>query len=424
MKPSLKLLVRILLIALILVGGYFAGIRILREKPAESASMEHGEAPPADYERGPHGGRMLRDGDFAVEVTIYEPDIPPLSRVYPFYKNKPIDPGTVKLQMALDRFGDRVDEFTYEKQDAYLLGNRVVEEPHSFDVTVMAEYEGKKSRWTYDSYEGRVKISEAGAKSVGLGFEKAGPRKIRKIAKMSGRIIPDENLIAKVTPRFPGIVMEATKNLGEIVQKGQLLAVVESSQSLTKYDIQAPISGTIIEREIAVGGAVASAASIYTIADFSSLWIELKVHPKDLSTFEVGKEITINDEASGMEGTAEITYISPFGSQATQTLRAVATLSNPDGKWRTGLFVSASLVIKEREVPVAVKTEALQSFRDWDVVFMRDGETYEIALLELGERDGDWIEVISGLKPGTTYVSENAFVVKADVLKDGASHDH
>ena len=241
---------------------------------------------------------------------------------------------------------------------------------------------------------------------------------------MSGRIITDENRIAKVTPRFPGIVMEATKKLGENVVKGHLLAVVESNQSLTKYDIQAPISGTIIARDIAVGGAVSSDASIYTIADLSSLWVELKVRPEDLSHVAVGKQIMLKDAASGMEAAAEISYISPFGSQATQTLRAIATLPNPDGKWRTGLFVDASLVVEEREVPVAVKTEALQKFRDWDVVFMKDGEIYEIALLELGERDGDWIEVISGLAPGTTYVSENAFVVKADVLKDGASHDH
>ena len=419
----IKITLQIVAVLVILAAGFWLGKRILSKPAVTVESGEHGESA-TDYERGPHGGRMLRDGDFAVEVTIYEPDIPPLSRIYPFYKNKPIDPDTVKLRMELDRFGDRIDEFTYEKQDDYLLGNRIVEEPHSFDVTVMAEYKGKKAQWTYESYEGRVNISEAGAKSVGLGFEEAGPRTIRRVAKMSGRIIPDENLIAKVTPRFPGIVMEATKNLGEKVQKGQLLAVVESNQSLTTYDIQAPISGIIIDRNIAVGGAVASEASIYTIADLSSLWIELRVHPEDLSSLEIGKKIMIKDATSGMKGTAEVTYISPFGSQATQTLRAIATLPNPDGKWRTGLFVDASLVIEEREVPVAVKTEALQSFRDWDVVFMKDGETYEIALLELGERDGDWIEVISGLEPGTTYVSENAFVVKADVLKDGASHDH
>lgn len=421
----MKLVIQILAIVVILTGGFLLGVRLLKEAPQTSDEGGHGEAAePADYERGPHGGRMLRDGDFAVEVTIYEPDIPPLSRVYPFFKNEPIDPNTVKLHMELDRFGDRVDEFTYEKQDDYLLGNRVVEEPHSFDVTIMAEYNGKKAQWTYDSYEGRVDISEAGAASVGLGFEEAGPRMIRSVATMSGRIIPNENLIAKVTPRFPGIVKEATKNLGETVSKGELLSIVESSQSLTNYDIEAPISGLVIERNISVGGAVSSDATIYTIADLSSLWVEIKVRPEDLSSVDIGKEITITDRASGMIGTAKVTFISPFGSQATQTLRAIATLPNPEGKWRTGFFIDASLVVKEREVPVAVKTEALQSFRDWDVVFMKDGKTYEIAIIELGERDGDWVEVISGLEPGTTYVTKNAFVVKADVLKDGASHDH
>jgi cobalt-zinc-cadmium efflux system membrane fusion protein len=139
---------------------------------------------------------------------------------------------------------------------------------------------------------------------------------------------------------------------------------------------------------------------------------------------EIGKEITITEEDSGETAMAKVTWLSPFGSQETQTLRAVATLPNANGKWRTGLLVNATLVVEEREVSVAVRYDALQTFRDWDVIFMKYGEIYEIAILELGQRDGDWIEVISGLEAGTTYVTENAFVVKADVLKDGASHDH
>ena len=121
---------------------------------------------------------------------------------------------------------------------------------------------------------------------------------------------------------------------------------------------------------------------------------------------------------------ATLSYLSPFGSQETQTLRAIASLPNPDGKWRTGLFVHAWLVIEEKEVPVAVRFDALQTFRDWDVVFMKYNDVYEIAILELGQRDGDWIEVVSGLEAGTLYITENAFVVKADVMKSGASHDH
>lgn len=421
----MKLVIQILAITAILTGGMFLGVRILREAPHTAASAEHGEAPKADYERGPHGGRMLRDGDFAVEVTIYEPDIPPQSRIYPFLNDKPLDPNQVKVTMELHRFGERVDAFTYKKEDDYLVGSRIVDEPHSFDVKVTGEYQGKKSSWAYDSYEGRVKITDQAAASVALGFDKAGPRKIRTIAEMTGRIIPNEDEMAKVTPRFPGIVTEAGKKLGDTVQKGDVLAVIESNQSMTTYEVTAPISGTIIARDVSRGVAVSNDKPIYTIADLSSVWVELNIRRADAGTLEKGQEIAIHDKKdSELKATAKIAYFSPFGSQETQTVRAIGALPNPDGKWIPGLFVHAERVMQEREVPVAVRYDALQTFRDWDVVFMKHGEIYEIAILELGERDGDWVEVVSGLDAGTTYVTENAFVVKADVLKDGASHDH
>ena len=421
----INLTAKILAIAAILTGGYFLGVRILREKPATSVSGEHGEAAAApEYERGPHGGRMLRDGDFAVEVTIYEPEIPPQSRVYPFLNNQPLDPEQVKLTMELHRFGTRVDAFTYKKEDNYLVGSRIVEEPHSFDVKVFAEYQGKKSEWAYESYEGRIKITDQAAKSVALKFETAGPKKIRKLAEMTGRIVPDEDQMAKVSPRFPGVVLEANKKLGENVEKGEVLAIIESSQSMTTYEITAPISGTIIARDVARGVAVNTDKPIYVIADLDTVWVDLNVRREDIGSVEKGKEITITEENSGESAKAVITYLSPFGSHETQTLRAIATLPNGDAKWSTGLLVNAALVVEEREVPVAVHKNALQTFRDWDVVFMKYGEIYEIAILELGQRDGDWIEVVSGLDAGTTYVTENAFVVKADILKSGASHDH
>ena len=172
----MKLVIKIAAIVAIVIAGLYLGIRILRQAPQAVVSAEHGEAAAPEYERGPHGGRLLRDGDFAVEVTIYEPEIPPQSRVYPFFKNQPLDPNQVKLTMELHRFGTRVDAFTYQKEDDYLVGSRIVEEPHSFDVKVSAEYQGKRSSWAYESYEGRVKISDQAAASVELKFETAGPR--------------------------------------------------------------------------------------------------------------------------------------------------------------------------------------------------------------------------------------------------------
>ena len=58
------------------------------------------------------------------------------------------------------------------------------------------------------------------------------------------------------------------------------------------------------------------------------------------------------------------------------------------------------------------------------VVFARYDNIFEVRMLEMGETDGEYIEVLGGLKPGTDYVTDNSFLLKADVLKDGASHDH
>ena len=76
------------------------------------------------------------------------------------------------------------------------------------------------------------------------------------------------------------------------------------------------------------------------------------------------------------------------------------------------------------EVPVAVKSAAIQTFRDWQVVFARFGDQFEVRPIELGRRDGDWVEIVSGLGAGQAYATDNAFVLKAELGKAGASHDH
>lgn len=88
------------------------------------------------------------------------------------------------------------------------------------------------------------------------------------------------------------------------------------------------------------------------------------------------------------------------------------------------MIVQGSVLVSGREVPLRVRTSALQSFGDSTVVFVKFGNTYEARMLELGDKDSQWVEVKDGLKPGTEYVTENSFLIKADIGKSGASHDH
>jgi cobalt-zinc-cadmium efflux system membrane fusion protein len=76
------------------------------------------------------------------------------------------------------------------------------------------------------------------------------------------------------------------------------------------------------------------------------------------------------------------------------------------------------------EAEVAVKASALQTFRDWDVVFLRMGDLFEAVPVEIGRRDLEWVEILSGLPLGAAYAGDNSFIIKADVMKSGATHDH
>jgi len=125
-----------------------------------------------------------------------------------------------------------------------------------------------------------------------------------------------------------------------------------------------------------------------------------------------------------METLGTINSLLPITEASSQTVVARVTIDNTHGHWRSGMTVRGDAIIHEREVPLALKASALQRFRDFTVAFAQVGNSYEVRMLELGANDGEWVEVLGGIKPGTRYVSENSFLIKADIEKSGASHDH
>jgi cobalt-zinc-cadmium efflux system membrane fusion protein len=227
-----------------------------------------------------------------------------------------------------------------------------------------------------------------------------------------------------VIPRYPGIVKKIFKRLGDPVAKDEVMAVVESNESLQSYEVKSSIAGTVIGKDVRQGEFVKEGEVIYIVADLGTVWVDLNVPRKDFDKLKVGEEVTVHGGEGQSSATAKVSYVSPFGSEDTQTVLARVELPNPNGEWRPGLFVTGEIVVAEAEVPVAVRASAVQTFRDWNVVFRRHGDLFEIAILELGRRDAQWVEVLSGLEAGQDYATENSFIIKADILKTGASHDH
>lgn len=413
------------LVSLAVIGGAGALLTAaILLAPESSAAPEHEAAHEAPVEKGPHGGRLLRaDDGFAVEVTIYEPDIPPQSRVYAYRNDEPLDPAAVELSLELHRF-DRVDVLSYKAQDGYLQGDKVVEEPHSFDVRVSAKAGGKSYRWEYDSYEGRVEIPEASAKSAGIVAEKAEPRRLAVRVHALGRISLNHDTAAHLSPRFAGVVREMRKQVGDAVGAGETLAVVEGNESLQPFEVRSAGSGRVVEKRASRGETVDAGEPLYVVADLDTVWVDFTVYRADAERVRAGQrvELRLADDEEPVTGT--ISYVAPILDAGSQSFAARAVVRNLRGKLRPGLFVEGDIIVGEIDAAVAVKEDALQTFRDWDVVFKRKGSLYEIGIVELGERDGEWVEITSGLAPGDLYVTGNSFVVKAEIGKSGASHDH
>ena len=489
----------------VLVGIVLAVIILRMGKTTVKDSHWGAESLPGGDEKGkgPHGGRLLSKDDFQVEITIYERGVPPQFRVYVFDRGKAVDPDEVKLTIELHRLGGRVDVINFRREGEYLCGDKVVEEPHSFDVKVLAEWKGKNYRWEYSQIEGRVELTPAAVQSAGIVIETAGPVQMKTVLELPGEIELNADKVVHVVPKVSGVVTEVHKNLGDAVKHGEVIAVLDSREvaelksaymasmkrvelaratferkerlwkqkissekdylaskqalaeeeinlqmatqkllalgfsktdldsipemtgrGLTRYELKAQFDGTVIKKNLAVGEAIKEDADIFAIADLCTVWVGVTVYAKDLNVVKIGQTVTVKSEALGLKAAGTLTYLGPLVGEQTRTAQGRVVVPNTEGYWRPGLFVAVEVVQEEVPVSVAVPVDALQTYRDWSVVFVQYGDLFEVRPLELGRNDGKWVEVLHGLSPGERYVARNSFILKADLGKAGATHDH
>ena len=490
--------------AAILAAGVLLGVWILFGAQPHGPEDEHGHggeaAAEAPAEKGPHGGRMLREGDFAVEMTIFERGVPPELRIYAFEKGKPLSPGEVKVEVQLERLGTSPETVPLRARQDFQQSEVEIEEPHSFKVSVHAERGGRTYRWAYEQAEGRVRMDDPTAAKAGIEVRAAGAARIRSTLELQGEIQFNRDRMAHVVPQLAGVVLQSAKSLGDQVRKGEVLAVIQSKaladlrsehlaaqtrlelaksthdrekqlweekisaqqdylaarnalaeaqiahraveqkllalglghdaaqrggvDTLTRYEVRAPIDGVVIEKHVAAGEAVKEDATIFAIADLSSVWAEMNVYPKDLNLVKLGQKVTVRASTLNAQAEGRVSYVGSLVGEQTRSAKARVTLPNPERSWRPGLFVTVEVVQDETEVRVAVPVGAVQTYRDWKVVFGRFGDSFEARPVELGRSDGKQVEVLKGLEPGTRYAASNTFVLKADLGKAGASHDH
>jgi cobalt-zinc-cadmium efflux system membrane fusion protein len=376
----------------------------------------------AEPEKGPNRGRLLKNNGFAIELAIFETGVPPEYRVWVTNNGKPVAPELVSLVVTLTRLGDGEDKIQFKPQADFLRGDMEIYEPHSFTVTVEADYKGKAHRWQYDNFEGRTKIQPEIASAMGITTDVVGEATLTETIEVFGKIVPKEGSKRDISARFDGQIKKVYVGLGQSVKQGDKLITIESNESLKSYTIVSPINGVVLKRE-ASAGEQTSGRNLISVLDTGRLTAELAVFGADQTRVALGANVRLNNAGSSENILGTITYISPnlLENQA-RMLRVDITSEN--GELTLGQFVTGIIDVAQYSVPMAVKRAGLQSFRDFTVVYAKVGDEYEVRMLELGRQAGEWVEVLGGIRPDTEYVSENSFIIKADIEKSGASHDH
>ena len=276
--------------------------------------------------------------------------------------------------------------------------------------------------------EGHVELTPEKLKAAAIGFAEVSPATIKNLLPVYGKITANEETMAHVMARFAGVVKKVNKRLGDSVQKDEVLAVVESNDSLRPYDVAAAVTGTIIAKDATPGEFVKDDMGLFTIADLSSVWVDLSVFRQDFKKLTVGAVVTLHIADEDAPLTAKVDYISPFGTEGTQTMLARCIVPNKDGDLRPGLFVTAEVATGETKAALAVQIGAIQTLHEKTVVFVldtedKDGNGYQAKEVKLGAKDGEHVEILEGLKAGEKYVAVNSFILKAEIGKSEAAEE-
>ena len=268
--------------------------------------------------------------------------------------------------------------------------------------------------------EGRVHIATAIAEQSGIRTHIAGERTLHQWVLLYGKTVTDPQRISHIRARYHGIIQQVNVSMGDEVARGEVLLQVEANNSLQSYTINSPISGLVIQRH-ANPGEAAGDNELLTIANYQQLWVELNVFPSQAGDIKAGQVVRIS--AGDRSADTVIRYLTPT-EHGGPSILARAQLDNSNQRWTPDLMVEGAVSVAEFTVPVAVNNKALQTYQNQSVVFVQEGENYEARPLTLGRDDGEYTEVIDGLRQGEAYVVENSYVIKADLEKAGAAHHH
>jgi len=274
-----------------------------------------------------------------------------------------------------------------------------------------------------------VELSSEAAKKAGIKIVKVERSAFNEILSFPGEIAVNGDNLVHVAPRFEGTIKKVLKQVGQSVQIGDILATVQSNQSLASYNIEAESTGVVIDKDASAGEFITNSKSIFTIANFDTVWVNVAINVKDLTSIKKDYEATISSKSINLSQKAKINYIRPTLSETTRTALARIVLDNKEKKWFPGMFVNVTVMLPSSEKALVIPSSSVVFIDNEYKVFVKsklpDGDSgFQAVDVEVGRDNTEYAEILNGLKAGQEIASGKTFILKAELGKGSAGHDH
>ena len=217
------------------------------------------------------------------------------------------------------------------------------------------------------------------------------------------------------------VLQEAEIALANARQK---VAAVGPAGAGNRYELRAPFDAVVVEKHLTVGEVVDETSNAFTLSDLSRVWATFAVAPRDLDKVVTGRNVTVSAPDLGAQVEGKVNYVGSLLGEQNRAATVRATLANPNGAWRPGLFVNIAVSVERFNAAVVVPESALQTWEEQTVVFARTEEGFEARPVKAGRRDAGHVEIISGLAAGTQVAAAGSFVLKSELGKGSAEHSH
>ncbi|MCO1621665.1 efflux RND transporter periplasmic adaptor subunit [Pseudomonas putida] len=204
----------------------------------------------------------------------------------------------------------------------------------------------------------------------------------------------------------------------------QKVAAVGPAGAGNRYELRAPFDAVVVEKHLTVGEVVDATSNAFTLSDLSRVWATFAVAPRDLDKVVTGRDVTVSAPDLGAQVQGTVNYVGSLLGEQNRAATVRATLANPNGAWRPGLFVNVAVSVDRFDAAVAVPESALQTWEAQTVVFARTAEGFEARPVKTGRRDAGQVEITSGLAAGTQVAAAGSFVLKSELGKGSAEHSH